>query len=110
MGIKIHEIKEIDGSATILLVRGKYRPGFDLNIECKWKGNINFSGMKSVEGTLFINDVTESEDPEDWEYSVTVSENLPEYRAARNIVKKNVNREAVIDVIKLCVKEFKAKK
>merc|ERR1712228_918092 len=39
--IQIVEVTKIDGSATILLTRGKYRPGYDISFECKWKGFVD---------------------------------------------------------------------
>merc|ERR1719356_895067 len=36
--IRIIEVTKVEGDATILLTRGKYRPGYDISFECKWKG------------------------------------------------------------------------
>ncbi len=65
---------------------------------------------KEVEGKLLMEDITEGDEAEDWEYDVTVSENMTEYRIARDIVKNKVNKQAVLDAIDMFIKEFKAKK
>merc|ERR1712156_1301412 len=36
--LRITEVVKVEGSATILLIRGKYRPGYDISFECKWSG------------------------------------------------------------------------
>eukprot|EP01083_Nonionella_stella_P309902 1099172_1 len=109
--LKIDEVKSVDGSATFLVIRNKLRSGYDVSFECKWKGHVMLNGeKKEVEGKLFMHDVTSEDDPEDWEYDVTVSENMKEYRMARSIVKSEENRQALVDVLTVWIKEFIAKK
>merc|ERR1711971_368323 len=73
--VRISEVVKVEGSATILLIRGKYRPGFDVSFECKWKGYADVNDApnpplaakdeeddkKCCEGVLKMDEVT-SED------------------------------------------------
>jgi len=36
--LRISEVVKVEGSATILLIRGQYRPGFDISFEAKYSG------------------------------------------------------------------------
>eukprot|EP00483_Globobulimina_turgida_P001934 UN01936 len=123
--IKITEVVKVDGSATILLIRGKYRPGYDISFECKWKGYIEANYVeppensddsvdkikeksKKASGTLKMNEITSEDDPEDWEYEVSIKKKSKVNREGGKLVKKD--RENVINAINIFVKELKVKK
>ena len=109
--IEICEVVEVGGSASFLNVKGQWRGGYDINIECKWKGNVSVDEeSKAVEGRLFLNDVTSEDDPKEWEYGAVVSYSLPEYKLAKKILEADVNRQSVINVINTFVREFLDKK
>merc|ERR1712228_642567 len=124
--IKITEVVKVEGSATILLVRGKYRPGFDISFECNWKGyndkdykepdgddqdddddddKKKNKKVKKASGTLKMSDITSEDDPEDWEYEASIKKKSKVNKAGLSLVKKD--RESVIKAIN---EEFKKKK
>eukprot|EP00483_Globobulimina_turgida_P001760 UN01762 len=124
--IKITEVVKVDGSATILLIRGKYRPGYDISFECKWRGYIEANAeaehekgsnsddsdevgkVKKAKGTLKMNEITSEDDAEDWEYEVAVKKKSKVNREGGRIV--SGDRNNVINLINIFVKELKVKK
>jgi len=107
----IHEVTAVTGFATILLIRGKYRPGFDINVECKWKGNVMVHDKrKSVRGTLLLNDISSDDAEEDWDYEVKVKKSSTEYRIAKSILEKTGNKRAVMEAIRIFINELTSKK
>ena len=82
--------------------KGKYRPGYDISFECKYSGMLEPGHLDEVvvpkkkkkekgdgdsddddevdkerkkrecRGTLKMHDITSEDDPEDWEYEVTI--------------------------------------
>ena len=86
--ISIVEVTKVEGSATILLTRGKYRPGYDISFECKWKGYVdpNYTAAddendddekdkkkeKKASGILKMDEITSEDDPDDWEYEPSI--------------------------------------
>ena len=109
--LRIHEVTDVHGSATILLIRGKYREGWDISFECKWKGNVVVHDKrKSVKGTLVMNDISPEDAEEEWDYEVKVKKSSAEYRIAKSILEKQGNKQAVIDAVKVFIHELVAKK
>ena len=100
--LRISEVVKVEGSATILLIRGKYRPGYDISFECKYSGILEPGHLDDVKmendkkkknkkkdsddedeadkerkqkecrGTLKMHDITSEDDPDDWEYEVSI--------------------------------------
>merc|ERR1712154_635797 len=101
--INIHEVVKVEGSATILLIRGKYRPGYDISFECKWHDITN-----KAKGILKMHDITSEDDPEDWEYEVTIKKKTKVNKAGLGFVKKD--KQSVLEAIKVFVTELKEKK
>merc|ERR1719356_1409122 len=104
--IRIIEVTKVEGDATILLTRGKYRPGYDISFECKWKGYSDPNYVENEEHKQQQND--SKEDPEDWEYEVSIKKKSKINKAGASLVKKD--RESVIEAINVFIKEFKSKK
>eukprot|EP01083_Nonionella_stella_P120154 359776_1 len=123
-GIKITEVVKVEGSATILLVRGKYRPGYDISFECKWKGYVDPNmkeikkdddeedkarkKVKQASGVLRMNEITSEDDPDDWEYEVSIKKKSKMNKNGLSVVKKD--RERLISRINVFVKELQTKK
>jgi len=135
--LRITEVVKVEGSATILLIRGKYRPGYDISFECKWSGILEPGYLDDVKvesdkkktkkensddedeankektkkecrGTLKMHDITSEDDPDDWEYEVTIKKKSKRNKAAMAKVKSG--RESVVELIGVFVKELKSKK
>merc|ERR1712228_583352 len=131
--IRIVEVTKVEGSATILLTRGKYRPGYDISFECKWKGYVDPNYTESVDddggdndenddddkkdkkkkekkanGILKMDEITSEDDPEDWEYEASIKKKSKMNKAGLSLVKKD--RESVIKAINVFIEEFKKKK
>eukprot|EP01084_Bolivina_argentea_P077222 140014_1 len=106
--IKINKVTNIEGSATILLVRGKYRPGYDINIECKWKGYLNDGHKTKCNGTLKMMDMSPDDECDEWEYEVNIKKNNKGNKQGLLIV--NNDRKSIIDAINVFVKELYSKK
>lgn len=158
--LRITEVVKVEGSATILLIRGKYRPGYDISFECKYGGILEPGHLEEVEaakkskgdsddddeadkerkkkqcqGTLKMHDITSEDDPDDWEYEVSIKKlsarisvpvsilrivhdltffDLVSFRkskrnkAAMQRVKEG--RDDVVELIGVFVKELKLKK
>jgi len=66
--IRIAHIRSIDGHADILYSRGRFRPGYELNFEVIWKGNVD---DRRVEGYLNMSEISSDEQEDDWVYEVT---------------------------------------
>merc|ERR1712129_128399 len=88
-------VTKIEGSATILLTRGKYRPGYDISFECTWKGYIDKTieneeeeknnddtekdtkkKTKKASGILKMAEITSEEDSDDWEYHASIKKKI----------------------------------
>merc|ERR1719295_857275 len=118
--IRVCEVLKVDGSATILLIRGKYRPGFDVSLECKWKGYTDMADApapplkadkddkKHCEGVLKMDEITSEDDPDDWEYEPSIKKKSKVNKAGLRVVKSG--KEAVLEAIQVFVKELKTKK
>merc|ERR1712173_32340 len=108
--IHIDEVVEVMGWATIVLIRGKCRPGWDIYFECKWTGNVMVDRKrKKVKGTLIMNDISSEDAEEDWEYEVKVKKSATGYRIAKSVLEKDENKRKVIAAINVFINEFKAK-
>jgi len=46
--LRITEVVKVEGSATILLIRGQYRPGYDISFEAKWSGMLEPGHLEDV--------------------------------------------------------------
>ena len=106
--IRISKVTKIEGSATVLLIRGKYRPGYDINIECKWSGYCRETDKKKSKGTLKMLDIAPDEDPDEWQYEVQIKNKTKANEAGMKIVKND--RESITGAINIFVKELYAKK
>jgi len=103
--IKITEVEDVGGTATHLFARGKLRAGWDLNFKAIWKGTIDGN---EVEGSIFMEDIIDSEDPDDWEFQVGCKKSQNEYEKGRRIIVNEKKR--ILNAIELVLKEFKSKK
>merc|ERR550525_2166095 len=63
---------------------------------------------KECRGTLKMHDITSEDDPDDWEYEVTIKKKSKRNKAAMAKVKSG--RESVVELIGVFVKELKSKK
>merc|ERR1711971_159675 len=122
--VQISEVVKVEGSATILLIRGKYRPGFDVSFECKWKGYAEVGDApapplaakakeekedaKQCEGVLKMDEITSEDDPDDWEYEASIKKRSKVNKAGLRVVKQG--KEGVLAAIQVFVKELKSKK
>merc|ERR1712129_327587 len=120
-------VTKIEGSATILLTRGKYRPGYDISFECKWKGYIDKTieneeeekkndetekdtkkKIKKASGILKMAEITSEDDCDDWEYHASIKKKSKLNKDGFNLVKND--RDSVIKAINIFIDEFKKKK
>eukprot|EP01084_Bolivina_argentea_P076069 137829_1 len=106
--IGITEVVKIDGSATILLIRGKYRPGYDISFECKWKGFCDDEKIKKAQGIVKMNDITSEDDSDDWEFEVGIKKKSKVNKQGLKIVKND--KQSILKAINIFIKEFKTKK
>merc|ERR1712113_71269 len=63
---------------------------------------------RECRGTLKMHDITSEDDPDDWEYEVSIKKKSKRNKAAMQKVKSG--RESVVELIGVFVKELKSKK
>jgi len=63
---------------------------------------------KQCQGTLKMHDITSEDDPDDWEYEVSIKKKSKRNKAAMQRVKEG--RDDVVELIGVFVKELKLKK
>jgi hypothetical protein len=104
--IKIDKIDEMEGTATILFVRGKLKYGYDLHFKLTWKGKID---DKEVEGTLSMAEICPEDDSDEWEFEVKCKQSSSnEGKKALKIIK--CEKLQILNIINQVINEFKAKK
>lgn len=103
--LRIDSVEKCDGSATLLFVRGKLRPGCDMSLKCKWKGTMD---DEEVEGSIHVDDITLDDDPDEWEFRVTSKKSARPFKRARQIVSRD--KERILEIVARVCDELRAKR
>jgi len=77
------EVEECSGTATVVFVRGKVRPGFEMKLKAKWcaveKEHADAEDAAPLaSGTLSIDDMTDYETPDDYDVEIEAEEGTDE--------------------------------
>ena len=77
------EVTECSGTATVVFVRGRIKPGFEMKLKAKWAAveeahadNPDAAALSS--GTLEIEEMSDYDEPEDYDMQIEADEGTSE--------------------------------
>jgi len=102
--IRVDNFPKVNMAFSIVCTRNKIKYIYDMEFTLQWKGKI---GDEKVKGKLEMSDIMPDEDPEDWEWNVTMDKNNAAHQCAKAIVESS--RDMINANIKLLIAQFKSK-
>lgn len=134
--LKITEVVNIEGHADVLLVRGKYRPGWEISFECKFEGYLDANhkapvsaelndsdkdkdkdkekdkekakkDKNKIKGTLKLKEIEDCNDDDDWKWEVSISKGKSKASAKKKV---NADKDRVVELVNTVIEELKSKK
>jgi len=102
--IRVDNFPRVNMAFSIVCTRNKIKYIYDMEFTLQWKGKI---GDEKVKGKLEMSDIMPDEDPEDWEWNVTMDKNNAAHQCAKAIV--DSSRDMINANLKLLIAQFKSK-
>jgi len=85
--VKVTDVSKFDGDVTLSNRKGKVISYYELVIEAKWEA-IHENGEDKANGTLTIPNISEENDADDIEVSVTVKKSTPYGKKVKDLIRK----------------------
>jgi len=102
--LRVDSFPKLAMDFSIVCTRNKIKYIYDMAFTLCWKGKV---GDDKVSGKLHMSDIMPDEEPEDWEWSVTLEKNDAAHQIAKGIIESS--RAMICGNLKLLIAQFKEK-